>query len=359
MISWVAMERAAEETRANDPAYRKKTDGRPLRSGTKYLTDTELLDKLRAFGINLDRPSLGRLCDQALSAQEIAERLLGQLFSDRRQDQESDWMWICVATLWERWFPDKPNFEVLDDKIQAGYQARKVAGPVIACRIWLDAWNDVVGICDKNGIRSIHEFDERFGGTQSLFNWIQDMEDELSSGGLFDRRLLAERVFLCEEVQRRFEPQDDLTTENRRRALAESYFELGQTAQADTLFRDWLETDPQWGWGWIGWSDAYRFTKTEYGDLNRSEQLLREGLSIAGVRDCSDIAERLADLLHNLGREHEAKEFGQQAQTPTSVRGEQPLNNRNIVVAAKRPKVGRNDPCPCGSTRKFKKCCGA
>lgn len=23
------------------------------------------------------------------------------------------------------------------------------------------------------------------------------------------------------------------------------------------------------------------------------------------------------------------------------------------------PKVGRNDPCPCGSGRKFKRCCGA
>ncbi|MGJ5819572.1 SEC-C metal-binding domain-containing protein [Paludibaculum fermentans] len=23
------------------------------------------------------------------------------------------------------------------------------------------------------------------------------------------------------------------------------------------------------------------------------------------------------------------------------------------------PKVGRNDPCPCGSGRKHKKCCGA
>lgn len=22
------------------------------------------------------------------------------------------------------------------------------------------------------------------------------------------------------------------------------------------------------------------------------------------------------------------------------------------------PKVGRNDPCPCGSEKKFKKCCG-
>ncbi|HEX9194067.1 MAG TPA: SEC-C metal-binding domain-containing protein [Burkholderiales bacterium] len=24
-----------------------------------------------------------------------------------------------------------------------------------------------------------------------------------------------------------------------------------------------------------------------------------------------------------------------------------------------RPKIGRNDPCPCGSGRKFKKCCAA
>jgi preprotein translocase subunit SecA len=23
------------------------------------------------------------------------------------------------------------------------------------------------------------------------------------------------------------------------------------------------------------------------------------------------------------------------------------------------PKTGRNDPCPCGSGKKFKKCCGA
>jgi len=30
--------------------------------------------------------------------------------------------------------------------------------------------------------------------------------------------------------------------------------------------------------------------------------------------------------------------------------------NRNQVVRAT-PKVGRNDPCPCGSGKKFKKCC--
>jgi uncharacterized protein len=33
---------------------------------------------------------------------------------------------------------------------------------------------------------------------------------------------------------------------------------------------------------------------------------------------------------------------------------------KNMVapVAARPPKVGRNEPCPCGSGRKYKKCCG-
>lgn len=36
--------------------------------------------------------------------------------------------------------------------------------------------------------------------------------------------------------------------------------------------------------------------------------------------------------------------------------------NAELDAAERRaamPKVGRNEPCPCGSGRKFKKCCGA
>lgn len=32
---------------------------------------------------------------------------------------------------------------------------------------------------------------------------------------------------------------------------------------------------------------------------------------------------------------------------------------RSSKTVRKDPKVGRNDPCPCGSGKKFKKCCGA
>jgi len=393
MISWVAMDRMVERKRASDAAYRKQVTGRPLRSDTKLLTDGDLLAKLRSFGIDLDRSSLEQLCDQALSAEEITKPWLDQrTFHSKHEQLESDWIWICVAALWQRWFPDQPCFELLDDKMQAGYYLLVSGGATAACRTWLDGWNDVLRILDKSGMQSIHEFDERFRGTQSLFNWIQDLEDELWNAGLEDRQFLTARIAVCEEGLRRFRTDDELMTENRRRALAESYYELGETASAEALYRGWLNLDPHWGWGWISWSDRYWFTRTECRDLNRSEQLLREGLAIAEVRDRPDLVERLADLCEEQGRNEEAKEFRREAKRSTAAMetslnvssagtvlrqkttinfaGEGlPLSELSNVatmlrgtsssVTTGRPKVGRNDPCPCGSGKKFKKCCGS
>ncbi len=35
------------------------------------------------------------------------------------------------------------------------------------------------------------------------------------------------------------------------------------------------------------------------------------------------------------------------------------MPSRGQTVRRETPKVGRNDPCPCGSGKKYKKCCGA
>lgn len=34
------------------------------------------------------------------------------------------------------------------------------------------------------------------------------------------------------------------------------------------------------------------------------------------------------------------------------------LVDPNKPVVREEPRVGRNDPCPCGSSKKFKQCCG-
>ena len=150
MLSWAAMERIYEHEVLPDAKLRKQAGERPLRAHAKRLTDGELLAKLRSFGIEIDRAWLERECARALSAQEIAGPLMDKSTS---RSQESDWIWICVATLWRRWFPEQSSFEVLDDRMQNGYELLKSSGAVAACRIWLEAWNDalllLVLLCHK------------------------------------------------------------------------------------------------------------------------------------------------------------------------------------------------------------------
>jgi len=46
------------------------------------------------------------------------------------------------------------------------------------------------------------------------------------------------------------------------------------------------------------------------------------------------------------------------AETPMSRAAQVPTSTANKPIQKHRKKVGRNDPCPCGSGKKFKKCCG-
>jgi len=45
--------------------------------------------------------------------------------------------------------------------------------------------------------------------------------------------------------------------------------------------------------------------------------------------------------------------------TTTAVAPEQEIQLPKVTIKRDTPKVGRNDPCPCGSGKKFKHCHGA
>lgn len=122
-------------------------------------------------------------------------------------------------------------------------------------------------------------------------------------------------------------------------------------------------------------------------DLNRCEQILREGFAISAVRDRADIADRLADVCEEHGRDEEAKEFRRQSKRhATTAEVSRAVSSAGKVLCQKtqvnfggaglplsemsnlagmlseaptepvtRQKVGRNEPCPCGSGKKFKR----
>src|ERR1035437_7457414 len=72
-------------------------------------------------------------------------------------------------------------------------------------------------------------------------------------------------------------------------------FQTGHQQQADELYQSWLDDDPVWGWGWIGWADCY----TPYGpgkaqDYARAEEILRRGYAVTRGRGAEHIAGRAA-----------------------------------------------------------------
>jgi hypothetical protein len=94
--------------------------------------------------------------------------------------------------------------------------------------------------------------------------------------------------------------------------------------------------------------------------LARAEKLLRRGYRVPGVRDRVYIAERLQEVCEDGGRPDDARQFGEQAERLR----QEPLRAAAGLAppagdVARRVKVGRNVPCPCGSGKKFKKCCGS
>lgn len=348
-MSWAALERILSQEILRDEDIRRRVaeSGRPLRSHATGMSDDDLLAKLRGLGVDADREKLTGLCDGALSAEEVVSERL------RLHNCDADWAWICLTELWQRWWPEKACLELLDDKIQEGYSAGQRNDFVTSSRTWLGAWPDVLWVCDAIGARSIREFDYRFPMTQSLFNWCQDLEMALQNGGEHDPELRTARLEMAAEWLQRFRSEDGLITGNFRRALADSYFETGHQQKADELYRSWLDDDPAWGWGWIGWADCY----TPYGpgktqDYARAEEILRRGYAVTGVREAEHIARRLADIYGRTGRPDEARELWQRVEKDRKRAGQR-------VLRAPAGKTGRNQPCPCGSGKKFKKCCGA
>ena len=363
-MSWVTLDRIVSKEALSDQAIRRQLEqnARPLRSHAASMGDEDLLAKLRGVGVDADREKLAKLCEGALSAEEVVSERL------RLHDWDADWAWICLVAVWERWWPDKVCLELLDDKVQAGYEANQRNDFVASGRIWLDAWSDVLRLCDAVGARSIREFDDRFPMTQSLFNWCQDLEMALQNGGEHDPELRTARLEMAAEWLRRFPHEHGLTAGNFRRALADSYFETGQQETADELYQSWLEDDPAWGWGWIGWADCYTpFGPGKAQDYPRAEEILHCGYAVPGVREAEHIAGRLALICEKTGRPDEARQLRQQAEQARQRAGRRVPRVTAWAESAQADepkqhpagKTGRNQPCPCGSGKKFKKCCGA
>jgi tetratricopeptide (TPR) repeat protein len=233
------------------------------------------------------------------------------------------------------------RFEKIESKIEKGYASIRNNNYTEGCDLWLVAWEELKSLMEDDCLSDIGSVDAKYPWREFVSNYVQDLEMELKNAGLEDKSYYQRRLTYCRELYERIET-DQLMSDNTRRAIAESYFDLGNHEQGEQEFESMIHEDPTFGWAYIGWADWYAWESDEP-NFEKAYEILDLGLSQTGLRDRRDVLERGIDYSEKCGNDEKGKYYKKELRQLSSTR----------VV-----KVGRNEPCPCGSGKKYKKCCG-
>jgi tetratricopeptide (TPR) repeat protein len=229
-----------------------------------------------------------------------------------------------------------------------------------ADRLWA-AWIDLWGVLTEEGIRSEKvakkQIDWQFG------NWANDVDDALNRAKRYQDQIELSRNIL------EIEWDSKLFHENARRTMADCHAQLGDAARARELYEGYLKDDPRWGWGWIG----YLRLLEDNGDARLPAETDAMRVRLEGdpeIRDAEDVYEELGRLYADCGETGMSVRCFAAGKAIADAKpgflsgglNKAPLTSAirqaGTAAAPKAAKVGRNDPCPCGSGKKYKKCCG-
>jgi len=139
--------------------------------------------------------------------------------------------------------------------------------------------------------------------------------------------------------------------------LGNVYYHMGQPTKAGVSYRKAIETDPAYLQSYYVLAQM----ADNSGDPEAAIDFLERGkpylgswkyMPSAGL-DEETFVQLYCDLYNSLVKERNHKKSLLGPSDFNSV----PFKKRNIQMPVTSKKIGRNDPCPCGSGKKYKKCC--
>lgn len=178
--------------------------------------------------------------------------------------------------------------------------------------------------------------------------WLMGLPFELARHGMVD-----EAAWLCVQWADVTEAENFLG--DRAVILAEAERREEALCQVRDNLIQW-PTDP---WILIKGGDVH----ARLGDQSLAATMYRSGLEFAGDDRYTRLGalERLLPLLDELGRSPEADALGaaedQREKAARITAQAEAAGAEEVPFVHTTPKIGRNDPCPCGSGKKHKKCC--
>jgi uncharacterized protein YchJ len=165
-------------------------------------------------------------------------------------------------------------------------------------------------------------------------------------GRLLDLPMRLGAAFETELAARVAEALEFCAPDDMHGQIALAYAQAGDRQRALELVLENLEAAREPFISEFRAGDVYR----ELGEADAAEAYYRRSLAVAKTAgERSEAALRIASSMIDSGREPEAVAFLAQQRALAS----------EEQTRAQLPSVGRNEPCPCGSGKKYKKCHGA
>ena len=258
----------------------------------------QIISKLRVFGVNFDEGQFQKDVKRFYSACELADQW-EKKFTITATGFDGDFIWTACVVLWKRLAPDVINSEQLDDLMQEGYDfiaSERKSKTAKGCQLWLEVWDHLKNRF-TNDMKSIEDAEKLFSGSQSLYNWCQDLETELGNAAIDDPSFHEKRLEYCTEFCSFFPDSDDSIMVNMKRAEAESYFLLGKVEEGDQAFKALIEEFPNNVWGYIGWGDMYSLFAAPGVDKNlgKAEKIYQMALTV-NSKEKEYVIERIQSL---------------------------------------------------------------
>ena len=305
----------------------------------------EIFTQLREYGLAVDEETCRR------EAEECDEpSLLAEQWIERVKMESGDWedfIHVAVRELWRRFFPDRDCVEFLVDDLMNHMEldVDTPRSPLTEAEVRaimrdldrLDALLEARRQGESMSLRDLfHEIFDSYPGDVS--GWLLELPMELSWAGFADEAVTIARRYAF------LDPSNMLGDVGF--ILASS----GRCQEALAQVEDNLRNMSDDAWILIKGGDVF----ADCGQPERAVELYRQALAMAEDGHTREGAyERLVPLYERLGRLEDAEELSKERYKERADAEDTPAAPRSAPSV----KVGRNSPCPCGSGKKFKKCC--
>lgn len=271
---------------------------------------------------------------------------------------------------------NRRKLDTINLLVDRGHQFLEERKSIEASNSWLRAW-ELVKEVKSPEMRLTVEFSHVYYHYLILpiEEWTSDLHFELHNAGLDDPHYHEQRLDYIDDYFKEFPDELKVNAVSFLRGKGEAYWQLGRREEAEAEFAAIIKNYPDDAWGYIGWSDQYDFGKNSPKDYPKAEAILRQGLERPDLPDRWYILQRLHLVYEKWGQDEEAARVAIEME---NFRDEDPLRafKRSpkpaphferlpmpdefdfpmVEEVRQRPQLGRNQPCWCGSGKKYKKC---